>query len=111
MTTTLIPLPEGAYGRSNLLLSLKEVITVPCSEFGKYWPLVNTVYSLLEASFCSKTACARPRFRIRNVAFVSAIVFRETADFISVIVAFRRLAGVVGNGKERRATERKREYL
>ena len=45
MTTTLIPIPDDAYERSNLLFSLKKAITLPCGEFERYWPLVNTVYT------------------------------------------------------------------
>ena len=45
MTTTLIPIPDDAYERSNLLFSLKKAITLPCGEFERNWPLVNTVYT------------------------------------------------------------------
>ena len=43
MTTTLIPIPDDAYERSNLLFSLKKAITLPCGEFERHWSLVNAV--------------------------------------------------------------------
>jgi hypothetical protein len=45
MTTNLIPIPEDAAERSQILFHLTKPITLPYSEFEKYWPLVNTVFT------------------------------------------------------------------
>ena len=67
MTTTLIPIPDDAYERSNLLFSLKKAITLPCAELKDtgHWLIQYTQKS--EASFHSKTA--KPSFRNMNVDY------------------------------------------
>ena len=67
MTTTLIPIPDDAYGRSNLLFSLKKAITCCAASLKDTGHWSTQFTQKLEASFHSKTA--QSRFRNMNADY------------------------------------------